>query len=154
MPSTRPSITAAILGGGFIAGTLDIGAASLITGKDPIWILKFIAGGLLGKESLAGGASNAVTGLLLQWGMSIIIAAVFVLAMRGRAALTRSWLYLGLAYGAVVFAVMNYVVLPLSAWHVTPKFGLYGFTTNFAAMLLFGCIIAYMARRVVPARVL
>jgi len=35
----------AIILGGFLAGTIDIGAASLITGKDPLTILQFISGG-------------------------------------------------------------------------------------------------------------
>ncbi|MFZ0869604.1 MAG: hypothetical protein WAM90_02635, partial [Rhodanobacter sp.] len=50
------------------------------------------------------------------------------------------------AYGVVVFFVMNYVVRPLSAaWpktHFTPA----GFVENMLAMLLFGLIVAYCAR--------
>lgn len=45
----------AILVGGLVAGTLDIGAASLINMIDPRVILRFIAGGLLGKAALQGG---------------------------------------------------------------------------------------------------
>ena len=73
---------AAILLSGFIAGTIDIGAAALINFVSPIRILHFIAGGLLGKTALAGGASVALLGLVLQWAMSLIIATV------GRRAMT------------------------------------------------------------------
>ncbi|TMH36972.1 MAG: hypothetical protein E6H66_03940 [Betaproteobacteria bacterium] len=64
----------AILLGGFIAGTIDIGAAALINWVSPILILHFIAGGLLGKAALGGGTPVALLGLLLQWAMSLIIA--------------------------------------------------------------------------------
>ena len=85
MTRTRHPVLAAALWGGFIAGTLDIGAASVISGYNPLVILKYIAGGVLGKSALAGGPSVAILGLLLQWGMSFIIAAIFVLATRRHA---------------------------------------------------------------------
>lgn len=146
MPRTRHPVLAAILWGGFIAGTLDIGAASLISGYNPLIILKYVAGGLLGKASLAGGPENAVLGMLLQWAMSIVIAAIFVLATRRRITGTRQWPAWGIAYGVVIFAVMNYVVMPLSALHTTPHFTTFSFIANLAAMLLFGWIVALFAK--------
>jgi hypothetical protein len=146
MPRTRHPVASAILWGGLVAGTVDIGAASLITGFGPLLVLKFIAGGLLGKAAMAGGPSVAALGLLLQWAMSIVIAAIFVLAMRRRLAHLASWPLWGAAYGVVVFAVMNYVVLPLSALHAGPHFSAFSFIANLAAMLLFGWIVAFVAR--------
>lgn len=146
MPRTRHPALAAILWGGFIAGTLDIGAASLISGFNPVFILKYVAGGLLGRASLAGGAENAVLGMLLQWGMSIVIAAIFVLALRRRIPSMQRWAAWGIAYGVVIFAVMNYVVVPLSAWSKIPHFSVFSFIANLAAMLLFGWIVAFAAR--------
>src|SRR6202789_2865786 len=70
----------AILAGGFIAGTLDIGAAVALYHISPITILQAIASGLLGKASFAGGINTALLGLVLQWAMSLIIAAIYVLA--------------------------------------------------------------------------
>ena len=52
-----------------------------------------------------------------------------------------------LVYGGVIFLVMNYVVLPLSAWKYWPHFSAVAFTENLLAMLLFGLIIGYFARR-------
>jgi hypothetical protein len=146
MPSTRHSTLAAILWGGFIAGTVDIGAASLISGYSPIVILKYIAGGVLGRGSLAGGMDNAALGLVLQWIMSIIIAAIFVLALRKRVTRPHLWTIWGIAYGVVVFVVMNYVVVPLSAMHRVPQFTVFSFIANLAAMLLFGWIIGFFAK--------
>ncbi|AIF48767.1 hypothetical protein [Dyella japonica] len=147
MPRSRHPVLAAILWGGFVAGTLDIGAASLISGYNPIIILKYVAGGLLGKASLAGGSTEAALGMLLQWAMSLLIAAIFVLLVGRRVAATRQWPVWGAAYGVVIFFVMNYVVMPLSAWHKTPHLSVLGFIANLAAMLLFGWIIALFTRR-------
>ena len=141
------STSAAILLGGFIAGTIDIGAACLITGRDAIFILHVIAGGLIGKTAaFAGGNETAALGLLLQWGMAILIAAIYVLASRAVPLLARLWIAGGLAYGIGVFFVMNYVVVPLSAYRHMPQFTPQGFAKNMAAMLLFGLIVAVFAR--------
>ncbi|WP_267223256.1 hypothetical protein [Dyella silvae] len=146
MSGSRHPALAATLWGGLVAGTLDIGAASLISGYSPVVILKYVAGGVLGKASLAGGFSNAALGMLLQWIMSLIIAAVFVLITRRHIAANRRWPVWGVAYGVVVFFVMNYVVVPLSALHATPHFSVFSFVANLAAMLLFGWIVAFFAK--------
>ncbi|QNK02106.1 hypothetical protein [Dyella telluris] len=146
MPRSRHPVLAAILWGGFVAGTLDIGAASLISGYSPMVILKYVAGGVLGKGSLAGGPAEAALGMVLQWAMSLLIAAIFVLIVGRRVAATRQWPVWGVAYGVVVFFVMNYVVMPLSALQKVPHFSVFSFIANFAAMLLFGWIIALFTR--------
>lgn len=148
-PSTRADTLAAIGLGGFVAGTIDIGAACLITGFAPTKILKIVAGGLLGRAAFDGDASIAALGMLLQWAMSLVIAAVFVLAARRLPSLLRHWVVAGLLYGVVVYFVMNDIVVPLSALgHGTlPKFDLVPFVENMLAMLLFGLIVAFYARR-------
>lgn len=146
-PATTRGALPAILTGGLIAGTLDVFAAALINRIDPRIILRFIAGGVQGKAALQGGAASAWLGLLLQWGMSILIAAIFVFAALRLRWMTARWIVAGLAYGVVVFAVMNYVVMPLSAWHRINHFTPAAFALNLLAMLVFGVIIAYCARR-------
>jgi uncharacterized membrane protein YagU involved in acid resistance len=143
----RMSPLAAILSAGVIAGTVDIGAASLINWLNPVVILHAIASGLLGKPAFYGGTQTAVLGLGLQWGMSIVIAAVYISVAQAAPALKRVWLPGGLAYGVVIFFVMNDVVVPLSnAWpkgrHMPPD----KFAENMLAMLLFGTIVAWGAR--------
>ena len=144
---SRGALTAILLGG-IIAATIDIGAASLISGKDVIYILHIVAGGLLGQRSLAGGMPTALLGLLLQELMGLIIAAIYVAAAGLLPVLKRRWLACGLLYGVVIFLVMNYVVVPLSAWQRWPPFSPAKFLENLAAMLLFGVIVAFFARRV------
>jgi hypothetical protein len=141
------AIIRAILLGGIIAATIDIGAACLINGRSVPFILHSIAGGLLAERSYAGGTRTAMLGLLLQEAMGILIAAMYVLAAESLTALRRRWVPWGLFYGAVIFVVMNYVVVPLSAWHVVPHFSGWKLVGNLAAMFLFGVIVAYFASR-------
>jgi hypothetical protein len=138
----------AILTAGFIAGTIDIGAACVINSVGPVLILKAIAGGILGPASFRGGAAVAALGLVLQWLMSWIIAAAFLIAAENLPTVRRRWILSGLAYGVVVFVVMNYVVMPLSAVGHPPIFTVTRFVGNLLAMFLFGLIISYFASRV------
>lgn len=101
---------------------------------------------MLGKAALQGGAGVAWLGLFLQWGMSLVIAAIFVFAALRLRWLTARPVLAGLAYGVVVFAVMNYVVIFFSAWHRINHFTPAAFIENLLAMLLFGLIVAFCAR--------
>ena len=101
---------------------------------------------MLGKAALQGGAGVAWLGLFLQRGMSLVIAAIFVFAALRLRWLTARPVLAGLAYGVVVFAVMNYVVIYFSAWHRINHFTAVTFIENLAAMLLFGLIVAFCTR--------
>lgn len=141
------SATFAIVGGGIVAGTVDIVAACLINWLGPLFILHVVASGALGREaSFAGGATTALIGGVLQLAMSVLIAAIYFLSTNFLPVLRQQWLAAGLAFGVAVFFVMNYVVLPLSALHRVPHFTPLSFALNMLAMLLFGAIIARFAR--------
>ncbi|HXC55702.1 MAG TPA: hypothetical protein VNU97_10420 [Rhizomicrobium sp.] len=144
----RHSTLAAIVLGGVIAGVVDIGAASAINGFiNPLGILRFIAGGVLGLPAArAAGMQAAALGTALQIGMSLLIAAIFVVASNLLPVLKRHWLPAGLAFGVGVYFVMTYVVVPHSAIGHGPTFDPKSFALNLAAMLLFGTIIAWFAR--------
>ena len=144
--NTRELIGAA-LAGGVVAGTIDIAAACLINGHNIRSVLHAIAGGLLGEQAFAGGMRTVILGAALQEAMAVVIAAVFVAATLMVPALRRRWIAAGVAYGVVIFFVMNYVVVPLSAWHVWPHFSVARFCSNLLAMLVFGSIVAYFASR-------
>jgi len=144
----------AILLGGLIAGAIDIGAASLISGRSLAFIMQFIAGGLLAKASFDGGAGTVLMGFVLQELMGVLIAAAYVVLIKvSPPALTRRWVVGGLVYGVIVFFVMNYAVLPLSAWKSIPHFTAAKFAANMAAMWLFGLIVAFFARRLTGSTV-
>jgi hypothetical protein len=113
-------IAGAILLGGVAAGALDIAYAcaiwGLTHGVPPMRILQSIAAGVLGGEAArAGGWPTAVLGLALHFGMTTIMAAFFVAWTRMLSQLNRWPLLTGPTYGLCLFAVMNFVVLPLSA---------------------------------------
>jgi uncharacterized membrane protein YagU involved in acid resistance len=149
-PKNR-EVLSAILLGGVIAATIDIGAASLINGRSPIFIMQAIAGGLLGKASFNGGAGSAILGAVLQELMGVLIAAIYVVSAKTVPGLLRRWILSGLTYGVIIFFVMNYVVVPLSALRAKPHFRAAKFAEDMAAMLLFGLIVAFFARRLASA---
>ncbi|WP_139350787.1 hypothetical protein [Rhodanobacter sp. C01] len=146
MANARSTTWIAILYGGFIAGTIDIGVASLINGISPLVILRAIASGLLGKAAFQGGLPVSLLGLGLQWAMSLLIAAIFVFAARQWTWLNRRWAIAGAFYGVVVFVVMEYVVVPLSAAWPKAHFTTTSLIENLLAMMLFGLIVAFFAR--------
>ena len=87
--------------------------------------------------------------------MSLLIATIYILAARHLRWLTTRWVSGGLVYGGIIFVVMNYLVVPLSAAWPPHPFTLQGLmhqfppdklVFNFLAMLLFGLIIAFCAR--------
>ncbi|HYH80063.1 MAG TPA: hypothetical protein VEX86_09700 [Longimicrobium sp.] len=81
-----------------------------------------IAAGLVGRDAArAGGMQTALLGAFLHVVIAFLWTIGFYLAVRSSATL-RGWMgstggavLVGLAYGAVVYLAMNYVVIPLSA---------------------------------------
>ena len=134
-----------ILVGGLVAGLVDVGAAALIHQVDPLIVLRAIATGVQGKAAFRGGWQAALLGLGLQCLMSIVIAALYVAVASRSKWLRRHWILSGLAAGPVIFAVMEFAVVPLSRAakaHFTPV----TIVPNLAAMMLFGLIIAFFTR--------
>jgi hypothetical protein len=135
-----------VLCAGVIAGTLDIGAAALINLHNPVAILQGIATVAFKSASLAGETLSSAIGLFVQWGLSVIIAAIGIgFSVRVRA-LRERWVAAGLAYGVVIFGVMNYIVLPLSRFGHVPHFTPFRFLANVIAMLGFGLIVMAFGR--------
>lgn len=132
---------------GLLAGTIDIAAACAINAVEPGRILRAIASGLLGGSAVHAGPWVLALGLVLQWAMSIAIAAVFLAVAAKAPILLRRWILAGIAYGVVVFFVMNYAVVPLSAAVFKVHFSPLSFAENLLAMLIFGLIVAYVAQR-------
>lgn len=106
-----------------VAGTMDILAAIIVwTLRDvpAMRVLQSVASGLLGTNAYSGGAAAASLGLLLHYAIMAAIAFIFVVASKRLDVLIRHPFLAGAVYGVVVFAVMTYIVVPLSASPLKP----------------------------------
>lgn len=151
MRSAASSGLRAILLGGLVAGTIDIGAAALINKVSPVLIAHYIASGLLGRSALSAGVWAAYVGVLLQWAMSVIIAAIYWFVTAGLPRLRERWWLGGLLAGVVIYGVMNFIVMPFSAAPVTlhqilARFRPVKGAEDLVAMFVFGLIVAFCAR--------
>lgn len=115
---SEPKPAKVIFWGGLIAGTLDITGACVVSwfraGVTPERVLQSVASGLLGAASYEGGAKTAALGLVLHYLIATIWTVVFYLASRKLSFLIDRPVTWGLVYGVIVYAFMNFVVLPLS----------------------------------------
>ena len=157
MNGQRLSPGKAILVGGLIAGALDITYAFILwwlrAQVTPMQILQSVATGLLGKASYDGGAGTAILGAFLHFFNALVVAAIFVGASRIWPVLARRATLFGPLYGIGVYLVMNYVVLPLSAFppRTRPPAPVVWITGVLAHMFLIGLPIALAAKRAVPS---
>ncbi|HRK63154.1 MAG TPA: hypothetical protein PLN53_02110 [Terricaulis sp.] len=106
--------------GGVIAGALDILYAFAhyyaVYQVPPVRILQSVAAGAIGREAAsAGGWVTGALGLGLHFSLTTIMAAFFVAWTRMVPELNK-WPWLsGATYGLGIFAIMQTVVLPMSA---------------------------------------
>jgi hypothetical protein len=146
-----PAVVFIVLGGLFVA-TLDISYASLYWGLKahvPVHrIFQSVAAGLLGTASFEGGAATAALGLALHYGIAMAMAVSYYLVARRWPLLTQRPLWCGAAYGVLLYCVMQYVVLPLSAVKQGgAKDYLWVTLSVFVHALLIGVPIAFFTRR-------
>ena len=151
--NTTGAAASAILVGGTIAGVLDITYAvtfSAFRGVAPMRLLQSVASGLLGKAAFDGGAATAALGLALHFFIAYTVATVFWIASRRWPVLVRQPVSSGLLYGIGVYAVMNLVVVPLSATATRKVFPPIVIATGLLVHMFFiGLPIALAARRAV-----
>jgi len=99
-------------------GTCDILFAIIFwrsRGVTPMRIFQSISAGLYGKAAFTGGLRTAEVGAGLHYFISFCIALVYYLASRTFRPLMRRPTIYGSIYGVLVYLVMNYIVIPLSA---------------------------------------
>lgn len=130
----------AILWGGAAAGAADIISAIGNQKGRVLAVLQYVGSGLIGKLAFDGGWATAAVGLAVHFGLTTIMAALFVLAAQRWMVLRQRPWAAGFVYGALLFGTMFYVIVPyLSAaqgWK-TPQ----GFWSNLSAAMGHGFFV-------------
>ena len=132
-----------------ISGTLDILFAMILTilfGREIGNMLRYVASGPF-PAATDMGASGAVLGLLVHFGLMAIMAAVFMLIVRQRPRLLESPIMAGIAYGLLTYAVMNLITVPIRFGTPLPPKPISIATQLFAHICLVGIPMALIAAR-------
>ena len=115
----QPRLLATIALAGVAAAVLEMVAVLPIQyfalHNSPDRIFQFIALGWQGMAALKGGVSSIMLGVAIHLLVSLGAAAVFALASLEAPVLRRRWVTSGLMFGLVVYGVMTWFVIPLSA---------------------------------------
>ena len=116
----------AILAAGIVAGSSDILAAVIVFpfilgAGTPESVLQSVAGGVHGKATFSGGWNTALAGLFIHFCIAFIWAGIFVLLYNNFKKIISNKIILGIIYGCMVWLIMNYVVMPVSAYHHVTK---------------------------------
>jgi uncharacterized membrane protein YagU involved in acid resistance len=143
-----------VLGAGTLAATGDLLFAFVyygFKGVQPVRILQTIGSGILGTAAFDGGWSAAALGFVCHFFILIVAGWFYLLAGKRLPLLTRQPFAAGVAYGVIIYLVMNFIVVPLSN---APHFN--RSLINTAAelgshVLLVGLSIAYVVRRLLRA---
>jgi hypothetical protein len=145
VPMQKNNALMPIAAGGLIAGTLDLTQACILFG----WRIPLvIAGGLLGRQALQGGAGIYVLGLFLHYFIACSATAIYYGASRRLKFLIEHPLVCGLFFGMAVELVMGYIVLPLSALHSRGPYDLKDVLLGFGVhMIVVGLPISFSVRR-------
>ncbi|HEY1904369.1 MAG TPA: hypothetical protein VGG56_18210 [Terracidiphilus sp.] len=141
----KSNVLAAIGVGGLIAGTLDLTCAFITFGPG---VPRAIAGGLLGRGAFQGGAAVYALGVFLHYFIAFTAAAVYYAASRRLRFMTEHALVCGVFFGIGLYLVMNLIVLPLSALHVTHPLALRDMIQGLLVhMVIIGLPISFSVRR-------
>jgi hypothetical protein len=139
--------------GGLALATLDAFFATTFwrLAADMPWtrVFQSVAAGVLGLDaSLAGGQRTAWLGLGLHYAIAFCFVVAYTVVATHIDALARRPLAFGALYGLLLYAVMNLVVIPLSAIGHLPKFDNVPWVASSIAMhMVFGLIAAFAARQ-------
>ena len=108
-----------VVGGGLLVAVFDAIFActwwAISAGVGPMRILQSIGAGLLGEASFAGGWRSAAIGAAAHGVIATCMVGAYVFAAPRLPVLVRQPLRWGAGYGLFLYALMNFVVVPLSA---------------------------------------
>jgi uncharacterized membrane protein len=147
----RKSAAFGILVGGSIAGVFDLTYAILFSAlhKIPaIKVIQSVASGVLGNAAFDSGLKTALLGVVLHFLIAFSWATIFYLASRKFKFLTQHAILSGILFGAIIYAIMYLIVLPVSAYPIKINFAPSRVAINLIAhMFLIGLPIAVVIRK-------
>lgn len=150
-PTGRTHPLAYALVGGLVVGTIDIVFAMTFwdwwADVPALRLLQTVAAGLLGSASFNGGAETAMLGLALHFAIAVSMAIAFYLAARRWPVLWKRPREAGVAYGFLLYGVMNHVIVPLSAAPPGPTDIVWIVVNLTVHVLLIGLPIALFVRQ-------
>ena len=117
-PYTK-DLTKTILLAGLLVGSLDIIAAlinfRLSTGKNPTIVLQYIASAVFGRTRAYVEGSNMIFwGAVFHFLIAYFFTIIFFILYINFSFMSKNRLLTGIAYGILIWCVMNLVVVPLS----------------------------------------
>ena len=141
-----------------VAGTLDITeniVFNTFRGITPWRIFQFITSGLIDGRSFQLGWASVGLGVLIHYAIALIWTAIFYIAATefNFNVLLRRPILFGLLYGVLVYAIMNFIVLPLSAVPPRPSAATIAGGVNAVLALMFciGMPVALLVKRALEA---
>ncbi|MDB5673835.1 MAG: hypothetical protein JWM65_817 [Sphingomonas bacterium] len=150
MDATSKRLGRAALAAGFAAALIEMVFVLPIQasmGHPPILVFQSIASGLTGTAAYGGGTTSALVGITLHLLISLVSAACYIAAATRLPLLNARPLIGGLLCGVVAYAVMTWIVLPLSAIGYRPTTNPWMMLLSFSIHLFgFGIPLAYVAR--------
>jgi len=146
-----------ILTAGMLVGILDglfavVLYVVVLKLSTPLRVFQGIAAAVLGRESFQGGLATAALGLVLHFTVAHAWAVVYFLALQSSAAVRRlvqapaRSVAAGMLFGALVWVVMDLVVLPLTRSRPTPVASGMFLTMLIGHMFVVGLPIALVLR--------
>jgi hypothetical protein len=148
--SGRDKAALGIVVGAALAGSFDLIFAFWFfgaRGRSPTWILQSIAAGWMGESAFSGGMPAALLGLVSHFCILLVAAAIFYAASRRLKLVGDHAVVSGLLFGVAIYVVMNFVVIPVSAFPYRPLHPMRAVLPMLAAhMLLVGLPIALAVR--------
>lgn len=148
--NTNKNLLTIILWAGLLVGTLDICSAFISysinnPGKNPLRILNYIASAVFEKDVAYSEDYMRIIGLLFHYIVAFSFTALFFLIYPRIKFLSLSRLLTGILYGAVVWCIMNLLVVPNTNIHRYPSWNKQAMIQMGILMIAIGIPLSYIA---------
>ena len=123
--SSKTSAVATITKATIISGALDATAGVVVywifKGLNPLQVLQYIASGIFGPSVINGSFLYVLIGLALHFVIAFAFTYAYYLAYPFIKSFAKNTFLNGLIYGAFIWVLMNYLILPYSNIPHSPK---------------------------------